>query len=472
MIHPIILAGGVGTRLWPLSRAAMPKQFINLHGQKSLFQTTLERIENLPELGTTRVLGNSEHRFMIAEQLRQQGFVDSEIYLEPVGRNTAPAVTVAALAALAQDPQAVILVLPADHLIEDVAEFEQSIQSAIKLAQQGLLVTFGIVPGSPETGYGYVKKGEALAEDAFRVSKFVEKPDLETAEAYLQSGDYFWNSGMFLFPVKELLDELALHAADILNSCRAAVAGISTDLDFRRIPEQEFAACRSESIDYALMEKTDRAAMVPLAAGWSDLGSWQSLWEVSEKDDAGNAVAGQAELFDTSNSYIYAGSRTVASIGLDNIAIIETDDAVLVAEKSRLQAVKQLVERLLEKGSVLASSARLVHRPWGSYQSLAEGAGFQVKHIVVSPGGALSLQRHSRRTEHWTVIKGAGLIHCDGKDFTLSANESTYIPLGAKHRLSNPAPEAVELIEVQLGDYLGEDDIERFDDNYGRSNLD
>lgn len=450
----------------------MPKQFISLHGQKSLFQTTLQRIENLPELGTTRVLGNSEHRFMIAEQLRQQGFSDSEIYLEPVGRNTAPAVTVAALAALAQDPQAVILVLPADHLIEDVAAFEQSIQSAFKLAQQGFLVTFGIVPGSPETGYGYVKRGEAIAEGGFRVSQFVEKPDLETAEAYLQSGEYFWNSGMFLFPAKELIDELGIHATDILDSCRVAVAGISADLDFQRIPKQEFAACRSESIDYALMEKTDRAAMVPLAAGWSDLGSWQSLWEVSEKDQAGNAVAGPAELLDTNNSYIYAGSRTVATIGLDNIAIIETDDAVLVAEKSRLQAVKQLVERLQEKGSVLASSATLVHRPWGSYQSLAQGPGFQVKHIVVRPGGALSLQRHSRRTEHWTVIKGAGQIHCDGKDFTLSANESTYIPLGAKHRLSNPGSEAVELIEVQLGDYLGEDDIERFDDNYGRGNHD
>ena len=471
MLHPIILAGGVGTRLWPLSRAAMPKQFIALHEQQSLFQATLDRLARLPELGTTRVLGNSEHRFLIAEQLRQQGVTDSEIYLEPVGRNTAPAVTLAALAALAQDGEALILVLPADHLIENVAAFEQSIQAAIALAREGNLVTFGIVPGRPETGYGYVKRGDVLG-DGYRVSQYVEKPDLATAEAYVASGDYYWNSGMFLFPAKQLLDEMAVHSPDILESCRAAFEEIAADLDFLRIPEPEFAACRSESIDYALMEKTSRAAMVPLDAGWNDLGSWQSLWDIGEKDEQGNSVSGQVELMNTTDSFVYAGSRTVASIGLHDVAIVETDDAVLVAEKSQLQAVKQLVERLQQQDSPLAGTATLVHRPWGSYHSLAQGPGFQVKHITVKPGGALSLQRHSRRTEHWTVIKGEGLIHCDGKDFTLLANQSTYIPLGAKHRLSNPGAETVELIEVQLGDYLGEDDIERFDDHYGRGNHD
>ncbi len=468
MLHPVILAGGVGSRLWPLSRAAMPKQFIELDGPSSLFQQTLTRLGGLLELGTIRVLGNSEHRFLIAEQLRLQQLEGSQILLEPVGRNTAPAVTVAALAAMDEDRDAKILVLAADHKITNVPAFEQAVAAAIELASKKYLVTFGIVPGRPETGYGYLKKGLPVSTQGFRVEEFVEKPDLETASAYVASGEHYWNSGMFLFSAAEFLLEMEIYAPDIMQQCRLAFERISPDLDFLRIPEAEFAACRSESIDYALMEKTSRAAMVPLDAGWNDLGSWQSLWDISQKDEAGNVVSGQVKVIGTRQSYVHAASRVVAAIGLENVTIVETDDAVLVASSDELQRVRQLVEGLKAQAPHLTETASLVHRPWGSYRTLARDFGFQVKHITVLPGGALSLQRHSHRSEHWTVIKGSGEIHCAGKEFVLHANQSTYIPKGAVHRLSNPGSEAVELIEVQLGDYLGEDDIERFDDVYGR----
>ena len=468
MLHPVILAGGVGSRLWPLSRAAMPKQFIKLDGPSSLFQQTLTRLGGLLELGTIRVLGNSEHRFLIAEQLRQQQLEGSQILLEPVGRNTAPAVTVAALAAIAEDRNAKILVLAADHKIINVPAFEQAVAAAIELASEKYMVTFGIVPGRPEIGYGYLKKGLPISAQGFRVDEFVEKPDLETASSYVAGGEHYWNSGMFLFSAAELLLEMEIHAPDIVQQCRLAFERISPDLDFLRIPDSEFAACRSESIDYALMEKTSRAAMVPLDAGWNDLGSWQSLWDISQKDEAGNVVSGQVKVIGTRQSYVHAASRTVAAIGLENVTIVETDDAVLVASSDELQRVRQLVEGLKAQAPHLTETASLVHRPWGSYRTLARDFGFQVKHITVLPGGALSLQRHSHRSEHWTVIKGSGEIHCAGKEFVLHANQSTYIPKGAVHRLSNPGSEAVELIEVQLGDYLGEDDIERFDDVYGR----
>ncbi|MEC7581912.1 MAG: mannose-1-phosphate guanylyltransferase/mannose-6-phosphate isomerase [Pseudomonadota bacterium] len=468
MLHPVILAGGVGSRLWPLSRAAMPKQFIELDGPSSLFQQTLTRLGGLLELGTIRVLGNSEHRFLIAEQLRLQQLEGSQILLEPVSRNTAPAVTVAALAAMDEDRDAKILVLAADHKITNVPAFEQAVAAAIELASKKYLVTFGIVPGRPEIGYGYLKKGLPVSTQGFRVDEFVEKPDLETASAYVASGEHYWNSGMFLFSAAEFLLEMEIYAPDIMQQCRLAFERISPDLDFLRIPDAEFAACRSESIDYALMEKTSRAAMVPLDAGWNDLGSWQSLWDISQKDEAGNVVSGQVKVIGTRQSYVHAASRVVAAIGLENVTIVETDDAVLVASSDELQRVRQLVEGLKAQAPHLTETASLVHRPWGSYRTLARDFGFQVKHITVLPGGALSLQRHSHRSEHWTVIKGSGEIHCAGKEFVLHANQSTYIPKGAVHRLSNPGSEAVELIEVQLGDYLGEDDIERFDDVYGR----
>ena len=468
MLHPVILAGGVGSRLWPLSRAAMPKQFIELDGPSSLFQQTLTRLGGLLELGTIRVLGNSEHRFLIAEQLRLQQLEGSQILLEPVSRNTAPAVTVAALAAMDEDRDAKILVLAADHKITNVPAFEQAVAAAIELASKKYLVTFGIVPGRPEIGYGYLKKGLPVSTQGFRVEEFVEKPDLETASAYVASGEHYWNSGMFLFSAAEFLLEMEIYAPDIIQQCRLAFERISPDLDFLRIPDAEFAACRSESIDYALMEKTSRAAMVPLDAGWNDLGSWQSLWDISQKDEAGNVVSGQVKVIGTRQSYVHAASRVVAAIGLENVTIVETDDAVLVASSDELQRVRQLVEGLKAQAPHLTETASLVHRPWGSYRTLARDFGFQVKHITVLPGGALSLQRHSHRSEHWTVLKGSGEIHCAGKEFVLHANQSTYIPKGAVHRLSNPGSEAVELIEVQLGDYLGEDDIERFDDIYGR----
>ena len=468
MLHPVILAGGVGSRLWPLSRAAMPKQFIELDGPSSLFQQTLTRLGGLLELGTIRVLGNSEHRFLIAEQLRLQQLEGSQILLEPVSRNTAPAVTVAALAAMDEDRDAKILVLAADHKITNVPAFEQAVAAAVELASKKYLVTFGIVPGRPEIGYGYLKKGLPVSTQGFRVEEFVEKPDLETASAYVASGEHYWNSGMFLFSAAEFLLEMEIYAPDIMQQCRLAFERISPDLDFLRIPDAEFAACRSESIDYALMEKTSRAAMVPLDAGWNDLGSWQSLWDISQKDEAGNVVSGQVKVIGTRQSYVHAASRVVAAIGLENVTIVETDDAVLVASSDELQRVRQLVEGLKAQAPHLTETASLVHRPWGSYRTLARDFGFQVKHITVLPGGALSLQRHSHRSEHWTVIKGSGEIHCAGKEFVLHANQSTYIPKGAVHRLSNPGSEAVELIEVQLGDYLGEDDIERFDDVYGR----
>ena len=468
MLHPVILAGGVGSRLWPLSRAAMPKQFIELDGPSSLFQQTLTRLGGLLELGTIRVLGNSEHRFLIAEQLRLQQLEGSQILLEPVSRNTAPAVTVAALAAMDEDRDAKILVLAADHKITNVPAFEKAVAVAIELASKKYLVTFGIVPGRPEIGYGYLKKGLPVSTQGFRVEEFVEKPDLETASAYVASGEHYWNSGMFLFSAAEFLLEMEIYAPDIIQQCRLAFERISPDLDFLRIPDAEFAACRSESIDYALMEKTSRAAMVPLDAGWNDLGSWQSLWDISQKDEAGNVVSGQVKVIGTRQSYVHAASRVVAAIGLENVTIVETDDAVLVASSDELQRVRQLVEGLKAQAPHLTETASLVHRPWGSYRTLARDFGFQVKHITVLPGGALSLQRHSHRSEHWTVIKGSGEIHCAGKEFVLHANQSTYIPKGAVHRLSNPGSEAVELIEVQLGDYLGEDDIERFDDVYGR----
>jgi mannose-1-phosphate guanylyltransferase len=468
MLHPVILAGGVGSRLWPLSRAAMPKQFIQLDGPSSLFQQALTRLGGLLELGTIRVLGNSEHRFLIAEQLRQEQLEGSQILLEPVGRNTAPAITLAALAAMAEDRDAKILVLAADHKITNVPAFEQAVAAAIELASEKYMVTFGIVPGRPEIGYGYLKKGMPVSAQGFRVEEFVEKPDLEAASVYAASGEHYWNSGMFLFSAAELLLEMEIHAPDIVQQCRLAFEQISPDLDFLRIPDAEFAACRSESIDHALMEKTSRAAMVPLDAGWNDLGSWQSLWDISQKDEAGNVVSGQVKVIGTRQSYVHAASRTVAAIGLENVTIVETDDAVLVASSDELQRVRQLVEGLKAQAPHLTETASLVHRPWGCYRTLARDFGFQVKHITVLPGGTLSLQRHSHRSEHWTVIKGSGEIHCAGKEFVLHANQSTYIPKGAIHRLSNPGSEAVELIEVQLGDYLGEDDIERFDDVYGR----
>ncbi len=470
MLHPVIMAGGIGSRLWPLSRAQLPKQFIQFpHAEGSLFQNTLTRLDGVADLGQPIVVVNSEHRFLVAEQLRQIGLTDNTILLEPVGRNTAPAVALAALRAVQIDANAQLLVLAADHVIADCEAFHEAIAGALPLSARNKLVTFGIVPGAPETGYGYIRKGDKVAEStACMVQSFVEKPDLATAESYLASGDYLWNSGMFLFRAADYLAELKQHAPDILSACEAAYANLDERDDFTHIPASEFEKCRSDSIDYAVMEKTANAVVVPLSAGWNDLGAWDALWDISEKDARGNVIGGDVLTEDVSNSYIEARSRLVAAIGLDNLIVVETDDAVLVADRNQAQSVKQIVSQLQQQQRSEADTASLVFRPWGSYQSLANEPGYQVKHIVVKPGASLSLQLHHHRAEHWIVIKGTAQVICGEREFELPCNESTFIPLGSKHRLSNHQSESLEIIEVQVGDYLGEDDIVRFDDQYGR----
>ncbi|GJM13790.1 MAG: mannose-1-phosphate guanylyltransferase [Pseudohongiella sp.] len=470
MLIPVILAGGVGSRLWPVSRSMLPKQFIDFPDmQGSLFQKTVSRLEGVPELEDPIVVCNGDHRFLVAEQLRQLGKDDCKILLEPVGRNTAPAVALAALSALQDDADPLLLVLPADHVIQDQAVFQQAIEQAAQYAKQGKLATFGIVPSVPETGYGYIEKGNALENsNGFGVRQFVEKPDQETAQAYLDSGNYFWNSGMFLFSASTYLQELKRHAPDIFESCHEAFAGIERGDDFQLIPESIFASCRADSIDYAVMEKTDSAVVVPLDAGWNDLGAWDALWEVQTKDDCGNALSGDVLTFDVKDSYVQSQSRLVAVAGMQDVVVVETSDAVLVTQRSQVQSVKHLVQQLQELEREESSLHRLVYRPWGSYESLANRPGYQVKHLVVNAGASISLQLHHKRAEHWTALKGVALVTCDNEEFELQPNESTYIPVGAKHRLTNTGSEPIEIIEVQIGDYLGEDDIVRFEDRYDR----
>lgn len=470
MLVPVVMAGGTGSRLWPVSRALLPKQFVDLPNQQgSLFQNTLSRLDGLADLSEALVVCNADHRFLVAEQLRQLQNFNSTILLEPVGRSTAPAVALAALRAQQDHADPILLVLTADHLIRDRQAFHQAIAVGTQLAQQEKLVTFGIVPGAPETAYGYIEIGEELGElPAFAVSRFVEKPDLETAKSYLATGKHYWNSGMFMFSAARYLQELKQHAPDIFDCCHRAYAALESAEDFCYIPKAIFAECRSESIDYAVMEKTSHAAVVPLDAQWSDLGAWDALWDIQEKDDEGNVIHGDILTTGVSNSYIQSQSRLVAAVGVENLVIVETADAVLVADKNKVQAVKQIVEQLTAKGRSESISHTLVHRPWGHYQLLATGEGYQIKHLVVKPGASISLQLHHHRSEHWTVLQGTGLIVCNDREFMMAPNESTFIPVGSKHRLSNPGDEAVEIIEIQVGDYLGEDDIERFEDIYGR----
>lgn len=470
MLIPVILAGGVGSRLWPVSRSMLPKQFIDFPDmQGSLFQNTLSRLTGVPDVEDPIVVCNSDHRFLVAEQLRQLGKEHCNILLEPVGRNTAPAVALAALSALQDNADPLLLVLPADHVIQDQGVFQRVIAQATQFAKQGKLATFGIVPSVPETGYGYIEKGEELAGgDGYCVKQFVEKPDQETAQAYLDSGNYFWNSGMFLFSASTYLQELKQYAPDIFESCHQAYANLERGEDFQLIPEPIFASCRSDSIDYAVMEKTASAVVVPLEAGWNDLGAWDAMWEVRAKDEQGNAISGDVLTEDVQDSYIQSQSRLVAVAGIRDVVVIETADAVLVTQRSQVQSVKHLVQQLQDHEREESTLHRLVYRPWGSYESLSSRPGYQVKHLVINAGASLSLQLHHKRAEHWIGLKGVALVSCDNKEFELQPNESTFIPLGSKHRLTNTSNEPVEIIEVQIGEYFGEDDIVRFEDRYDR----
>lgn len=468
-LHPVILSGGSGTRLWPLSRAALPKQLLPLAGERTMLQETVLRLDGLADAGAPLIVCNNDHRFLIAEQMRDIHVSPLGIFLEPVGRNTAPAAAVAAMHLLKQDPDAVMLLLPADHLIRDVAAFHAAIGEGMRAVKSGHLVTFGIVPDAPETGYGYIQRGAAMSDcGAHLVARFVEKPNLENAERFLASGDYYWNSGMFLFSCKQFLAELGDTSPDILAACEQALDGGQHDLDFCRLDKTAFAACPSDSIDYALMERTRHAAVVATDIGWNDIGSWSALWHVGDKDDNGNVVRGDVFLEGVSDSLVRAESRMVAAIGVSNLLIVETPDAVLVADKSRAQDVKKIVEFLKGNGRSEHEFHTRVFRPWGWYEGIDLGDRFQVKRIMVKPGEKLSLQMHHHRAEHWIVVSGTARVTRDGVEELLCENESTYIPLGTTHRLENPGRIPLHLIEVQSGSYLGEDDIVRFEDIYQR----
>ena len=471
-LQTVIMAGGSGSRLWPVSRSMYPKQFQALTGSRTMLQVTAQRVGPLTDQRPLLVC-NEEHRFIAAEQMRG---IDTpcEIILEPVGRNTAPAVALAALRAIRDDGDALLLVLAADHLIRDEDGFRQQIEAAVRFAEAGALVTFGIVPRSPETGYGYIRRGEPADADStgFMVSGFVEKPDTETAQGYLESGDYLWNSGMFLFRASRYLDELGKHRPDILAACQQAMATTTDDRDFLRVDGDAFGACRSESIDYAVMENTDRAVVVPLDVGWDDVGSWSALWDTAEKDTNGNAVAGDPGnvlLESSRDNYVRPHDRIVATVGVNDLVIVDTADAVLVAAKDRVQDVKAIVNHLNELGRPETELHREVYRPWGKYDSVDAGDRFQVKRITVNPGGKLSVQMHHHRSEHWVVVSGTAHVGRDEETLVLTENESVYLPAGCVHWLENKGKIPLELIEVQTGSYLGEDDIVRFEDQYGRA---
>ena len=463
---PVIMSGGSGTRLWPLSRKHKPKQFLALFGDNTMFQETLGRLSGLDELQAPIVVCNNDHRFMVAEQLQQLAVMKPTILLEPFAKNTAPALAISALQAMVSGGDPILLVLAADHVIDDIPAFHHAISLAKIEAEKGALVTFGIVPTSPNTGYGYIQANEK--NTISKVKAFVEKPDLETANNYVASGNYYWNSGMFMFKASTLINELEKHSPDILNSCREALAKGQSDLDFIRLECDAFEACRSDSIDYAVMEHTDKAVVVPLDAGWSDVGSWSSLWECAEQDGDSNVLQGDVMIDDVQNSYIHSEHRLVSVLGLDHIVIVETADAVMVASKDSAQNVKEIVNRLNKEKRSEAEAHRLCYRPWGHYDSIDHGERFQVKRITVNPGASLSLQMHHHRAEHWIVVTGTAEVTCEDKVTLLSENESTYIPVGKKHRLHNPGCVPLEIIEVQSGSYLGEDDIVRFDDDYRR----
>ena len=466
--NPVLLCGGVGSRLWPVSREARPKQYLNLIGEQSMFQQTLGRLNGLP-VASPIVVCNEQHRFLVAEQLRQIDIESPSIVLEPAGRNTAPAIAIAAIDALAHDSDAVLLVLPADHHIADVGALQSAVTEALSAVDEGRLITFGLIPNRPETGYGYIRCGKELSGSISELEEFVEKPNAATAEAYLASGDYVWNSGMFMFRADAYCEALATHQPKMLKICREAMAAASTDMDFVRPDPECFASCPSISIDYAVMEKTDRGAVVSLDCGWSDIGAWSALWEAGSSDADGNVTVGDVLLDNSRNSYVRSQSRLVTATGIDDLVIVETADAVMVADRHSVQDVKNIVNALKGLDRSEAHSHHRVFRPWGSYESLASADGFQVKRIIVNPGQRLSLQMHHHRAEHWVVVRGVAEVVNGEESFLLREDQSAYIPIGAKHRLSNPGAVPLELIEVQSGSYLGEDDIVRFEDVYGRS---
>lgn len=471
MIVPVVLSGGSGSRLWPLSRELYPKQFLPLVNEGSMLQETVRRLEGLEGLTAPVVVCNEEHRFLVAEQLRQAGCSAAAILLEPEGRNTAPAITLAALQALADYDDPILLVLPADHVIADPEALRRAIVCAADCAREDSLVTFGVVPDKVETGYGYIRVSEQPndSDRAYAVAAFVEKPDYDTAKGYLSSGEYLWNSGMFVFKASRYLDEIERHAPAIAAACRDAFDKRHSDSDFVRPDIVAFKASPSASIDYAVMEKAAEVRVVPLAAGWNDVGAWSALWQIGEHDDAGNVMRGDVLVEDTQNSYVHGSSRLIAAIGLRDCVVVETADAVLVAHKDSVQDVKKLVVQLKQSGRSEALLHRRVYRPWGSYEGVDQAERFQVKRITVNPGASLSLQMHHHRAEHWIVVRGTARVTRGDDVFLLSENESTFIPLGVRHRLENPGKVALELIEVQSGSYLGEDDIVRFEDVYGRN---
>jgi mannose-1-phosphate guanylyltransferase/mannose-6-phosphate isomerase len=469
-IYPVILSGGSGTRLWPLSRASLPKQLLALHGERTMIQETVLRAA-LHGASAPLLLCSEAHRFLVAEQMQEIGVVPRAIVLEPMGRNTAPAAAVAALIVANEDPEGIIVLLPSDHVVRDQESFAKAVALAADAAQEKHIVTFGMAPTGPETGYGYVHRGVRLekVDGAFRVQRFVEKPDLETAQGYVADGGYFWNSGMFVFRADVLIEDLARHAPDVLTATREALAKSKRDDDFVRLDTDAFAAAPNISIDYALMEKTDRAAIVPCNIGWSDVGAWSALWDIRAQDDQKNVLIGDVVAHDSTGSYVHSHKRLTALVGVRDLVVIDTDDALLIADKSRAQEVKAIVDHLKTANRTEHSEHKRVSRPWGTYETIDLGPRHQVKHIMVKPGGRLSLQMHHQRAEHWVVVEGVAQVTVGEKVSTLRENESVFIPLGEKHRLENLGTVPMRLVEVQCGGYLGEDDIVRFEDVYGRA---